>query len=110
MVERLKDYRMLEYVLLALTGCLLGVVTGLTPGLHVNTVCLLGLGFYASAGLDPIEFSVAMIAMAITHTFLDFIPAIFLGVPEESTALSVLPAHRLVLAGKGLEAVKYTFN
>ncbi len=99
---------MLEYVLLTVVGCLLGVVTGLTPGLHVNTVCLMGLGLYEMLGLDPVEFGVAMVAMSVTHTFLDFIPAIFLGVPEESTALSVLPTHRLLLEGRALEAVKLT--
>ncbi|MFH0861175.1 MAG: tripartite tricarboxylate transporter permease [Candidatus Altiarchaeota archaeon] len=99
---------MLDYLLLALTGCLLGVITGLTPGLHVNTVCLLGLSVYPRLGLDPLQFSVAMVAMAVTHTFLDFIPAIFIGVPEEQTALSVLPAHKLVLDGKALDAVRIT--
>jgi putative membrane protein len=49
-----------------------------------------------------------MISMAVTHTFLDFIPAIFVGVPEEETALSVLPAHKMVLEGKVYEAVKIT--
>lgn len=99
---------MLDYLLLALVGCGLGVVTGLTPGLHVNTVCLIGLGLYASLGLDAVGFGAAMVAMSLTHTFLDFIPAIFLGVPEEETALSVLPAHQLVHSGRALEAVKLT--
>jgi putative membrane protein len=99
---------MLEYVLLALVGCGFGVITGLTPGLHINTVCLIGLGFYAGFGLDALDFGVFAVAMSVTHAFLDFIPSIFLGVPEESTALSVLPTHRLVMAGHGFEAVKLT--
>ncbi|MFH1054512.1 MAG: tripartite tricarboxylate transporter permease [Candidatus Altiarchaeota archaeon] len=99
---------MLEYLPLILAGCLAGTITGLTPGLHVNTVCLIGLSLYAGLGLDAIEFSVFMVAMAITQQFLDFIPAIFLGVPEEETALSILPAHRLLMEGKALEAVKLT--
>jgi len=99
---------MIEYLAFALIGCFLGVFTGVTPGIHVNTICLLGLSVYPLLGLDAITFGVAMISMAVTHTFLDFIPAIFLGVPEEETALSVLPAHKLVLAGKAYEAVKLT--
>lgn len=94
--------------MLSLAGCLLGVLTGLTPGLHVNTVCLLGLSIYPTLNLDPLAFSIVMVAMAVTHTFLDFIPAIFLGVPEEATALSVLPTHRMLLAGKALDAVRIT--
>ena len=85
------------YVLtLTLVGCLLGTITGLTPGLHVNTVCLIGLSLYPLLGLSVVDFGVIMISMAVTQTFIDFIPAIFIGVPEEGTALSVLPAHRLL--------------
>ena len=88
---------MLDILFLTLGGCCLGLVTGLTPGLHVNTVCLIGLSLYHKLGLNEIQFGVAMVAMAVTHTFLDFIPAIFIGVPEECTALSVLPTHKLLL-------------
>lgn len=99
---------MLKYLILSLIGCICGVITGLTPGLHVNTVCLIGLSLYTQLGLDVIEFSIVMVSMAITQNFLDFIPAIFIGVPEESTALSILPTHRLLMQGKALEAVKLT--
>jgi len=99
---------MLDYLLLVLIGCILGVVTGLTPGLHVNTVTLIGLSLYPLLGLSALQFSIAMVAMAIVHTFLDFIPSIFIGVPEESTALSVLPSHKLLIEGKAIEAVKLT--
>ncbi len=47
-----------------------------------------------------------LFAMGLTHTFLDVIPSAFLGVPDEGTALGVLPAHRLVLRGKALEVVR----
>ncbi len=99
---------MLELLLLALLGCLLGVITGLTPGLHVNTIAIIGLCLFPSLSISPLEFAVVMVSMAITHTFLDFIPAIFLGVPGEETALSVLPTHQLLLQGKALEAVQLT--
>ena len=46
--------------------------------------------------------------MGITHTFLDFIPSIFLGVPEAETALSILPGHKMVLKGYAFEAIKFT--
>ncbi len=82
----------------ALLGLLLGTFTGITPGIHVNTLASLLRGF----GLS----SVALFAMGLTHTFLDVLPSTFLGVPDEGTALGVLPAHRLVLGGKGLEVVR----
>ncbi|MCX6695488.1 MAG: tripartite tricarboxylate transporter permease [Candidatus Altiarchaeota archaeon] len=99
---------MIEYVLLILAGCVIGTITGLTPGLHVNTVCLIGLSLYPLLGMDALGFSVMMVATTLTQNFIDFIPSIFIGVPEEDTALSVLPTHKLVLQGKAMEAVKTT--
>lgn len=44
--------------------------------------------------------------MSITHTFVDFIPSIFLGAPDDAdTGLSTLPGHELLKEGKGYEAV-----
>jgi putative membrane protein len=99
---------MIEYLFLALIGCGLGIVTGMIPGLHVNTVAIIGFGTYASLGLNPLGFVVILTALSITHAFLEYLPAIFLGAPQEATALSVLPAHRLFMQGRALEAVKLT--
>ncbi|EEB74889.1 tripartite tricarboxylate transporter permease [Thermococcus sp. AM4] len=77
-----------------LIGLFLGTFTGLTPGIHVNTL----------AGIES-SFAV-LLAMGLTHTFLDAFPSTFLGVPDEGTALGILPAHRLVLAGKGPEVLR----
>ncbi|HDH41561.1 MAG TPA: hypothetical protein ENG12_04065, partial [Candidatus Altiarchaeales archaeon] len=99
---------MLEFLALGILGCMLGIITGLTPGLHVNTVAILGLSIFPSLSISPLEFAVVMVGMSVTHTFLDFIPAIFLGVPEEETALSVLPTHQLLLQGRVIEAVRLT--
>jgi len=82
----------------ALLGLLLGTFTGITPGIHVNTLASMLRGFGLSA--------VVLFAMGLTHTFLDVLPSTFLGVPDDGTALGVLPAHRLVLRGKGLEVVR----
>ena len=48
---------------------------------------------------------VYIISTSISHTFHDVIPSTFLGAPDEDTALSVLPAHSLLMEGKGYEAV-----
>jgi len=99
-------------ILLALLfGCLAGIVTGLTPGIHVNTVAALvlaGLPFL-STHFSLIALGVFLVTMVIVHTFLDFIPSIFLGAPDEGeTALSVLPGHKLLLEGQGYKALKLT--
>jgi putative membrane protein len=46
--------------------------------------------------------------MAVTHTFVDFIPSILLGAPDEGSVLSVLPGHRLLLRGRAYEAIRLT--
>lgn len=89
-------------------GVLCGAVTGLIPGIHVNTV---GAFVFASsttilAFLAPEILGVYLISMSISHALLEFIPSMFLGVPEEGTVLSVLPGHHLVLQGRGKEAIR----
>ena len=46
--------------------------------------------------------------MSITHTFIDFIPSVFLGCPDTDTELSILPGHELLKQGKGHAAVMLT--
>ena len=101
---------LLELMLAILAGIIVGTFTGILPGIHINLVAL--LLFILSPLLlqytSPIVLCVFIVALAITHTFLDFVPGIFLGAPEETTALSVLPGHRMLLKGRGYEAVKLT--
>ncbi len=100
---------MLELLAATIAGCITGTITGLTPGLHVNTVCSLIISLATIfEDLPVLEISVFIFATAITQTFVDAIPAIFLGAPEESMALSVLPGHRMLFNGQGHAAVKYT--
>ncbi len=91
-----------------ITGVIVGIFTGLTPGIHINMVAALVL---VSSPLllehfSALSLGVFIISVGITHTFLDALPSIFLGAPDESTALGVLPGHRYLLRGNGLMAVK----
>lgn len=107
-------------IIASLTGTLLGVFTGLIPGLHVNNVAiiLLSLSPLAASFLDgilgfPRSIAFILVACAIVstsmaHTFLDFIPSTFLGAPEPETALSVLPAHGMLMEGKGYRAIFFS--
>lgn len=100
----------LEIVFALAAGTAAGIVTGLTPGVHINLVSVMLLA--ASPALltfvSPLFLAVFIIAMAITHTFLDAIPSIFLGAPDADKVLAVLPGHKLLLEGKGHEAVRLT--
>jgi putative membrane protein len=100
----------LDIVIALIAGILFGTITGLTPGIHVNLISLIliSLSSYFLGFTSPIVLGVFIIAMAVTHTFLDSIPSIFLGAPDADMALGVLPGHKLLLEGKGFEAVKLT--
>jgi len=100
----------LEFLIAALLGITAGIFTGLIPGIHINLVSLLvvSLSVYLLDIFSLPSLGVFIISMAITHTFLDVLPAIFLGAPDADTALGVLPGHRLLLQGMGYEAVKLT--
>ncbi|MCZ7393206.1 MAG: tripartite tricarboxylate transporter permease [Candidatus Methanoperedens sp.] len=90
-------------------GFFLGIISGLTPGVHVNNFALLLVGlspFFASIGFAPFYIAVVILSNSIAHTFLDIIPSIFLGAPEPDTALAVLPGHALLMEGRGAEAVR----
>ncbi len=102
---------MFEQLLICLIlGILFGIITGLTPGIHVNLVALL---VFSAAGhlfgiFSPLGIGVFIISLAITHSFLDSIPSIYLGAPDEAQALNVLPGHRLLIKGMGHAAITYT--
>ncbi|NYB51472.1 MAG: tripartite tricarboxylate transporter permease [Methanobacteriaceae archaeon] len=99
---------MFEIILACIIGVLCGVVTGLIPGIHVNTVG--AFVFSASTFLlysySPEVLAVFLLSMSISHALLEFIPSMFLGVPEEGTVLSVMPGHHLLLQGRGKEAIR----
>jgi len=101
---------MLTEILIAiLLGVVFGTFTGITPGIHTNLLAAMLLGISAHfAGIDTLTLSVFIISMALTHTFADAIPSIFLGAPDEDTAMGVLPGHRMLLKGEGVNAVKLT--
>ncbi len=87
-------------------GAALGTVSGLVPGLHANNFALLLAGVAPSIPADPLLVGVAMLAAGVVHSFLDIVPALALGVPDAATAIAALPGHRLVVAGRGREALR----
>lgn len=101
---------MLLIITFLLIGLCFGIFTGLAPGIHINLIStlLLSLIPLISSSIDPIYIVLIIIGMSITHTFLDFIPSVYLGAPNEDSAATVLPAHRMLIEGKGYEAVKFS--
>ncbi|MBW2965080.1 tripartite tricarboxylate transporter permease [Candidatus Woesearchaeota archaeon] len=104
-------FTMLIQLMIAIAlGISAGIITGLTPGIHINLVSLILLSISPILlnYTNPIVLCCFIIAMSVTHSFLDAIPSIFLGAPDADQALNVLPGHKLLLEGKGFEAVKLT--
>jgi putative membrane protein len=92
-----------------LGGYLLGIISGLLPGIHNNNFALALVAFapfLAERGLSPFYIAVIIISNSVAQTFHDIIPSVFLGAPDGDTALTVLPGHRLLLDGAGAEAVR----
>ena len=87
-------------------GVALGTCSGLVPGLHANNFALLLAAFAPSIPGPPRFVGAAMLAAGVTHTFLDVIPALALGVPDPAMAATALPGHRLVAQGRGREALR----
>lgn len=95
------------YLASIITGCLSGIVTGMIPGLHVNTISAILVSLASTvlfSGVDMQYIVIFISAMAITHTFFDIFPTLFLGIPGD-TVLSLLPGHKMVKDGKGAEAL-----
>jgi putative membrane protein len=97
-----------DLILACFVGIFCGAITGIIPGVHVNTAG--AIVFASSAFLlgffSPEFLCVFLISMAISHALLEFVPSMLLGVPDEGTVLSVLPGHKLVLEGRGREAIR----
>ncbi|WP_048055880.1 tripartite tricarboxylate transporter permease [Pyrococcus sp. ST04] len=86
---------MRELFLQLIQGISFGTLTGLTPGLHVNSLSRLAL---------PVP---VLFIMGLVHTFLDSIPSALFGVPDgDDTVPSLLPSHRMVLQGRFGELVR----
>lgn len=93
----------LEAISASLLGTVLGLFTGLVPGLHINTVSF--LIFLLPFG-GNLFFAVTIASMSISHSFMDFVPSILLGAPDNENFLSMLHSHRLLMSGRGIYAVR----
>jgi len=100
----------IEILLALFLGILAGCFTGLIPGVHVNLIAmiLLSASIYLLDLVGGFTLGVFIIAMSITHTFMDTIPSIFLGAPDSDSVLAVLPGHKMLLNGEGYKAIKLT--
>lgn len=105
----------LTVLLASSIGAAIGTFTGMVPGIHVNTAAAVLLGslsffnglFSFASGLDcAVLVACCIFSASAVHSFVDFVPSAFIGVPDADDALSVLPGHRLFLEGQAMKAVR----
>ena len=99
---------MIELVIACFIGILIGTTTGMIPGIHVNTAgaILFASSTFLLTFLSPEFLCVLMVAMSIAHALIEFVPSMLLGVPQEGTATSILPGHRMMLQGRSKEVIR----
>lgn len=105
---------LLACLTMSLAGCAMGAFSGMVPGIHVNTLAAILLASYpaleAALPFDPSVSSMAaaccVMSASVVHSYVDFVPSAFMGCPDAEDAVSLLPAHRLLLKGRGMEAVR----
>ncbi len=90
-------------------GILCGIIAGLIPGIHINLIAslmLAGSGFILDYFAAK-ELAVFVVTMGITHAFVEVVPSIFLGAPDDSSALVIMPGHKMLHKGLGYDAVRF---
>jgi len=92
-------------------GVMLGSLTGLIPGFHVNNVALILLALspaFLDLGIPLSAVAAIIVATGTVHTFLNYIPSALIGAPDGDTALSLLPGHRMLLSGNAARGVAWS--
>jgi putative membrane protein len=100
----------------SVAGALVGTVTGMVPGIHVNTLTsiLLAVSGTAETSLAPflpdacipLLLSACIMSASVVHSFVDFVPSVFIGAPDADDVMSMLPGHRMLMEGHGMAAVR----
>lgn len=100
----------------SLIGCTMGLFSGLVPGIHVNTLATIllislpplqeTLSGIISSEYVPVAICSTIMSASVVHSYVDFVPSVYIGAPDAEDAISVLPGHRLLLAGEGMRAVR----
>ena len=97
---------MWDLFVFSIIGIFLGSVAGLLPGIHPNQFFLLVVSFLPFLSSFPTETILALIInIMVSNILFNYIPAIFFSVPDPNTVLNILPGHRMVLDGRGLDAL-----
>ena len=97
-------------ILVTLSGTLLGSLLSVLPALHIyNVIGLLLLLYIKFFITTPVIYVVVfMLGMLVSYSFLNTIPSVYLGAPDESTVFMLLPGLKYMFLGRGWESVILT--
>lgn len=96
-----------EIFLAILFGFLLGLITGLMPGIHTNLVFAILISFlpFLAPLFSTMPLVVFIITLSVVNIFIEFIPTVYLGAPDEDSVLTTIPGHEFLLRGKAHQAI-----
>lgn len=99
---------MIEFFIAISLGIIFGVITGITPGLHVNTVGIIifSISDKILENTTPLVLCCFFVSIALCHAMIEFIPSLLMGIPDEDTILSIQPGHRMLFKGKGRQSIR----
>ena len=88
-------------------ACLLSCL----PALHIYNLLGLVLWFGVFTGAEWLDHPLAAgcaVASVVAFSIANSLPSIFLGAPDESAVLTVLPGQKLMMQGRGMDALMST--
>ncbi|MDD5417485.1 MAG: tripartite tricarboxylate transporter permease, partial [Candidatus Nanoarchaeia archaeon] len=97
---------MISVLIGIILGCFSGIVTGVIPGIHINLVASFLIFFAFSE--NSLFWICFITAMAVSHNFFEFIPALLLNIPEDGSELASAKTSSFLYEGRIIEALKLT--
>ena len=101
---------MIAFPAIVAISALAGAAAACLPGLHVyNVMGLLAVAFLGTASAVRPEILVAVCTgLLVAYAIVSAVPAVLLAAPDESAFFTVLPGQKLLMQGRGYEAVLVT--
>lgn len=82
-------------------SALIGIISGLIPGLHINNTIYLISNINVASEIKAIIFIIS----SIIFSFLSILPSTILSIPNSENYTAVLPSQKLTLNGKAYYAI-----
>jgi len=97
---------MLDTIFFIFVGLIFGLIAGILPGIHPNQIYVALMSLLPLlSDIEPNAILALILSTAMANTLSNYLPAIFFSVPDPNTIINVLPGHRMVLDGKGMDAL-----